>query len=229
MTAMRTELSLLKVELILYLETEMIDGLLCLSIAISGAKLDLICLPLKLVADLASAPKLCFLNISSKKEGEKKNDEPLFARTFLDRCIFNSLQAEEECWVHRGGLMPMILGLSEDMLAPRGSIADDKVTRLKVDLYYLHLITTSCVLIPADLSPLHPYSTCFASRIMLPVFRLQKPLIIFFLCTHPPNSLSHMHSAQLSPHILSHRHSVLPTCSACKWLQEVRAACAKTQ
>lgn len=50
---------------------------------------------------------------------------------------------------------PVILGLSEDTWVPRGSIADDKVTRLRVNLCYLHLITASCVLVPADQSPLH--------------------------------------------------------------------------
>lgn len=112
MVAMSTERSLQKAALIQYLETEMIDGRgmkhgpLHLSVAITRAKLNLICLPQKLVADLASAPKLCFQNISRRgwrERGEwgggcrKKNDEPVFTRTFLDRCIFNSLQAEEGC------------------------------------------------------------------------------------------------------------------------------------
>lgn len=48
--------------------------------------------------------------------------------------------------------LPMILGLSEDTWAPRGSIADDKVTRLRVNLCYLHLITVSCAPVPADRS-----------------------------------------------------------------------------
>lgn len=52
----------------------------------------------------------------------------------------------------------VILGLSEDTWAPGGLIADDKVTRLRVNLCYLHLIIVSCVLVPADRSPLHPYS-----------------------------------------------------------------------
>lgn len=58
----------------------------------------------------------------------------------------------------RGGGLPMILGLSEDTCAPRGLIADDKVTRLRVNLCYLHLIIVSCVLVPAEQSPLHPHS-----------------------------------------------------------------------
>ena len=53
-----------------------------LSVAITRAKLNLISLPQKLVADLASAPKLCFQNISSRGGRGKKNDEPVFARTF---------------------------------------------------------------------------------------------------------------------------------------------------
>lgn len=101
MVAMHTELSLQKAALVQYLETEMIDGWrmkhgpLHRSVAITRAKLNLICLPQKLVADLASAPKLCFQNTS--RRGGRKNDEPVFTRTFLDRCIFNSLQAEEGC------------------------------------------------------------------------------------------------------------------------------------
>lgn len=43
-----------------------------LSVAITTAKLNLISLPQKLVADLASAPKLCFQNISRRGEGKKK-------------------------------------------------------------------------------------------------------------------------------------------------------------
>lgn len=76
MVAMHSGLSLQKAALIQYLETEMIDGWrmkhgpLRLSVAITRAKLNLICLPQKLVADLASAPKLCFQNIS--RRGEKK-------------------------------------------------------------------------------------------------------------------------------------------------------------
>lgn len=137
-------------------------GPLCLSIAINRAKLNLICLPQKLVADLASAPKLCFQNISRREVRKPPQHEPVFTRTFLDRCIFNSLQAEEgvlKWWKRRGvqGL-PMILGLSEDTWAPRGLIADDKVTRLRVNLCYLRLIIVSCVLVPADQSPLHPCS-----------------------------------------------------------------------
>lgn len=113
MVAMHTELSLQKAALIQYLESVMIDGWrvkhgpLHLSVAITRAKLNLICLPQKLVADLASAPKLCFQNISRRDGGgwgvgglfggRKKNDEPVFTRTFLDGCIFNSLQAEEGC------------------------------------------------------------------------------------------------------------------------------------
>lgn len=73
MAAMHTELSLQKATLIQYLETEMIDGRrmkhgpLRLSVAITRAKLNLICLPRKLVTDLASAPKLCFQNISRRR------------------------------------------------------------------------------------------------------------------------------------------------------------------
>lgn len=81
-----------------------------------------------------------------------KNDEPDFTRTFLDRCIFNSLQAEEG--VQWGPLV--ILVLSEDTWTPGGLIADDKVTRLRVNLCYPHLITVSCVLVPVDRSPLQP-------------------------------------------------------------------------
>lgn len=165
MTAMHADLSLCKAVLKQYLETEMIDGRrmrhgpLRLFVTIAGAKLNLICLPQKLVADLASAPKICFQNFSSRRGwamrgGEGKNDEPLFTRTFGDGCIFNSLQAVEGCWMKGGWVgfqgLPMILGLSEDMSAPRGSIADDKVTRLRVNLCYLHLITVSCVLVPPD-------------------------------------------------------------------------------
>lgn len=86
-------------------------------------------------------------------DGEEKNDEPIFTRTLLDRCIFNSLQAEEGDWMD-GGVqeLPAILSLSEDTWVPRGSIADDKVTRLRVNLCYLHLIIVSCVLVPADRS-----------------------------------------------------------------------------
>ena len=47
----------------------------------------------------------------------------------------------------------MILGLSEDTWASRGLIADDKVTRLRVNLCFLHLIIVSCVLVPAGRSP----------------------------------------------------------------------------
>lgn len=64
---------------------------------------------------------------------------------------------DEGGWGEFQGL-PMILGLSEDMSAPRVSIADDKVTRLRVNLCYLHLITVSCVLVPPDGPPFHPYS-----------------------------------------------------------------------
>lgn len=76
--------------------------------------------------------------------------------------------------------LAMILGLSEDTWAPRGLIADDKVTRLRVNLCYLHLITVSCVLVPADPSPLHPYSIQPAEkkasgRITLSLPRLLKP------------------------------------------------------
>lgn len=54
-------------------------GPLRLSVAINGAKLNLICLPQKPAADLASAPKLCFQNISGRhKKRKKKNDEPVF-------------------------------------------------------------------------------------------------------------------------------------------------------
>lgn len=67
-----------------------------LSVAITTAKLNLISLPQKLVADLASAPKLCFQNISGGG-GEKKMMNPFLQGHFLDRCIFNSLQAEEGC------------------------------------------------------------------------------------------------------------------------------------
>lgn len=158
------------------MEGGMKHGPLRLSVAITRAKLNLICLLQKPVADLASAPKLCFQNMSSRvgkggsREGwrvARKNDEPLFTRTFLDRCIFNSLQAAEEgCWMDGraaavGGIQrrPVILGPSEDAAAPRGSIADDKVTRLRVNLCYLHLITVSCVLVPADRSPLRAHST----------------------------------------------------------------------
>lgn len=75
MVAMHTELSLQKAALIQYLESVMIDGWrvkhgpLHLSVAITRAKLNLICLPQKLVADLASAPKLCFQNISRRDGG----------------------------------------------------------------------------------------------------------------------------------------------------------------
>lgn len=48
-----------------------------------------------------------------------RNDEPVFARTFGDRCIFNSLPAEEGVLV--------ILGLSEDT-RPRGALL--QMTRL---------------------------------------------------------------------------------------------------
>lgn len=78
---------------------------LCLSFAINRAKLNLICLPpQRLAADLGSAPELCFQNIS-RREARKKKHEPVFTRTFLDRCIFNSLQAEEGVlkWWGRGG------------------------------------------------------------------------------------------------------------------------------
>lgn len=47
-------------------------GPLRLSFAINGAKLNLICLPQKPVADLASAPKLCFQNISRRAAQEKE-------------------------------------------------------------------------------------------------------------------------------------------------------------
>lgn len=55
----------------------------------------------------------------------------------------------------REGHLPMILGPSEDTWAPGGLIADDKVTRLRVNPCYLHLITVSCALVPAGPSPLH--------------------------------------------------------------------------
>lgn len=80
--AKHTERSLEIAVLIHYLETEMMDGQrtkhgpLHLSIAITRAKLNLIYLPQKLVTDLASAPKLCFENISKRRGGE--NDEPIF-------------------------------------------------------------------------------------------------------------------------------------------------------
>lgn len=45
-----------------------------------------------------------------------------------------------------------ISGPSADTWVPGGSIADDKVTRLRLNLCYLHLIIVSCVLVPA----LHP-------------------------------------------------------------------------
>ena len=47
---------------------------------------------------------------------------------------------------------PVILGLDEDTRAPRGLIADDKVTRLRVNLCYIHSITGFCVAIPVGLS-----------------------------------------------------------------------------
>lgn len=84
-------------------------------------------------------------------------------------------------WTGRGADvlgLPLTQGMSEDTTAPGGSIADDKVTRLKVNLCYLHLITTSRVLVPAEqsLSP-HRFSACPAekkasSRITLSFLRL---------------------------------------------------------
>lgn len=62
---------------------------------ISRAKLNLICLPQELVLDLPSAPRLCFQNISRREVREKEKNEHIFTRTFLDRCIFNSQQADE--------------------------------------------------------------------------------------------------------------------------------------
>lgn len=97
-------LCLRKIALTEYLDTVMIDGWrvkrgpLDLSITINGAKPELICLPPKLGADLDSAPQLCFQNISRREERRRKKNEPVFTRTFLDRCIFNSLQADEGCW-----------------------------------------------------------------------------------------------------------------------------------
>lgn len=82
--AKHTELSLQIDVFIHYLETDMTDGQrtkhgpLRLSIAITRAKLNLIYLPQKLVADLASAPKLCFENISERRRvrGGKKMMNP---------------------------------------------------------------------------------------------------------------------------------------------------------
>lgn len=90
MAATRAELSLQKAALIQYLETEMIDGWrvkhgpLRLSVAITRAKLNLICLPQKLVADLASAPKLCFQNISRRRGREKMMNPFLQGRFKID-------------------------------------------------------------------------------------------------------------------------------------------------
>lgn len=74
----------------------MIDGFLCKSTAISRAKLKLISLLKKFLADLDSAPKLCLLNISSRK-GAGLNDETLFTRMILDGNIFI-------CWAVQGEL-----------------------------------------------------------------------------------------------------------------------------
>lgn len=94
---MHADLSLRKAVLKQYLETEMIDGRrmrhgpLRLFVSIAGAKLNLICLPQKLVADLASAPKLCFQNFSSRRgvgneggEGKKMMNPFLQGRLEMD-------------------------------------------------------------------------------------------------------------------------------------------------
>lgn len=117
--------------------------------------------------------------------------------------------------------LPAILGLSEDTWVPGASIADDKVTRLRVNLCYLHLITVSRVLIPTDQSPLCAPSIQAAekkatARITPSLLSLLKHLL------YPLNSVSRVHSAS---HILSHLHLAPSTYSERKWLQEVRAPC----
>lgn len=89
MTAMHADLSLCKAVLKQYLETEMIDGRrmrhgpLRLFVAIAGAKLNLICLPQNLVADLASAPKLCFQNFSSRRGWAMRGGREKMMNPFL--------------------------------------------------------------------------------------------------------------------------------------------------
>lgn len=123
-----------------------------------------------------------------------------------------------------------ISGLSEDTWVPGGSIADDKVTRLRVNLCYLHLITVSCVLVPADRSPLYPYSIQPAKKkatggIMLSL------LSLFNTCsTHLIHCLTSILPPYPHTHTYFHTFISLPsTYSECKWLQEVRAPCDNIQ
>lgn len=85
-----------------------------------------------------------------------KKNEPVFTRTLLDGCIFNPLQADERCR-KRSSDATEVGGPERRHMGPLGGLADDKVTRLRVNLcYYLRLIIVSGLLVPTELpAPFH--------------------------------------------------------------------------